>query len=82
MAKTKIVINRAGIVELLKSEGVAADLNRRAGAVAAAAGEGHETDSAVGTRRARASVRTVTGKAVRAEAKDRNLTRAFDAGRR
>lgn len=70
-----------GVDDLLKSPEVLADLRRRANAIAAAAGEGHEVDVRVGARRARASVRTATFDAMRAEAKDRTLTRALDAGR-
>lgn len=78
----KVVINRAGVRQLLQSPEVRADLERRANAIAAAAGDGMEADSAVGPTRARASVRTATHDAVVAEATDRTLTRALDAGRR
>jgi len=77
----RIVLNRKGIGELLKSAEVEADLKRRADAVANAAGEGMEATSEVGSRRARASVRTATREAAMAEAEDRDLTRAIDAAR-
>lgn len=57
------------------------DLERRARAIAANAGEGMEVDIEVGANRARASVRTTTIRAMRAEATQRALTRAIDAGR-
>lgn len=82
MATTvRIVLNRAGVEELLRSPEVRADLERRARAIAAAAGEGMEVDSAIGRTRARAMVWTDTPRARLAEATNRTLTRAIDAGR-
>lgn len=81
MPKPKIVLNRKGVRELLRSNEVLGDLERRALAIAAAAGPGFEADSDVGRNRARASVLTETREAMEAEAKDRALTRAIDAGR-
>lgn len=81
MATVRIEVNGAGIRALLKSPEVQADLGRRAGAIAAAAGPGHDVDVRVGATRARASVRTGTAAAKRAEAQERALTRAIDAGR-
>lgn len=77
----RIVLNRKGVGELLKSPEVEADLKRRGEAMANAAGEGFEADSEVGSRRARASVRTATREAAMAEAEDRTLTRSIDAAR-
>ena len=77
----KIVLNRKGIGALLKSPEVQADLNARADRIARAAGEGHTVESTVGPQRARAAVITTTFDAMRAEAENRNLTRAIDAGR-
>jgi hypothetical protein len=81
----KVVLNRKEVRRLLRGEGtysgVASDLDRRARAIAAAAGDGMEADSGTGPNRARASVRTVTREAMEAEATDRALTRAVDAGR-
>lgn len=82
MAKPLIVLNRKGIAQLLKSPGVQADLARRAKAIAAAAGDGMEASSTIGRTRARASVVTATFSAKEAEARNRVLSRAFDAGRR
>jgi hypothetical protein len=81
MANVRIVLNRKGVREILRSPEVEADLERRARHIAAAAGPGHEVDVTVGGNRARASVRTDTFEAMRDEATDRNLTRALDAGR-
>ena len=81
MARPRIELNSAGVRELLRSPEVRADLDSRARAIAAAAGEGMESDSQVGKGRARATVWTDTVEAMEAEATERALTRAIDAGR-
>lgn len=78
----RIELNRQGMRELLRSPEVLRDLERRAHNIADAAGPGHEVDSERGRNRARASVRTETIEAMVAEATERRLTGAFDAGRR
>jgi len=65
----------------MKSDGVKADLERRARLIAAAAGPGHRVEVEVGRNRARAAVITDTIPAMIAEGRDRNLSRALDAGR-
>ena len=80
-SKIRIDVNDAGIQELLKSGEVRAFLKAKADRIAAAAGPGMEASSWSGRTRARASVITATSKARKAEAKDRALTRALDAGR-
>lgn len=82
MAAVRIKVNGRAVAELLRSPEVAADLERRARAVAAAAGPGHEVTVEIGPNRARASVATATIEAIIAEARTRNLTRAADAARR
>lgn len=77
----RVVMNRRGVAELLKSAEVQADLERRSEAIAAAAGPGMEVDVRVGRTRARASVRTGDIDAMLAEANHKALTRAIDAGR-
>lgn len=82
MAANIIVeLNRAGVRDLLRSEEVRAELERRARAIASAAGEGFEVETFKGRNRYRVQVRTATELARRAEATDRTLTRALDAGR-
>jgi len=80
-----VKLNKKEVRRLLrgegKYEGVQADLERRAAAIAARAGEGFEHETAAGRNRARAAVWTATAEAARAEAEDRALTRAIDAGR-
>lgn len=82
--EVKIELISAGVAELLKSAEVQADLARRAGAIAAAAsasGGKFDHDVRVGKSRARAMVWTDDFAAMEAEAKDRALTKAIDAGR-
>ena len=79
--RIRVEINRKGVEALLKSAEVQADLERRAKAIADAAGPGMDVDVRVGKTRARASVRTGTPEAIEAEATDKTLTRAIDAGR-
>jgi len=81
MARSRIVLNSRGVRQLLRSTEVEADLRRRAGQIAAAAGPGMEASSMAGSNRARASVITATSAARRAEATGRALTRSLDAGR-
>jgi hypothetical protein len=78
----RIEMNPAGIRALLTDGGVAADMLRRATAVAEAAGGTEDfVPSVYIGRRARASVITATQTAREAEATDLALTRAIDAGR-
>ena len=80
MNDVRVVLNRKGIAELLRSKEVRSDLYTRGKAIAAAAGEGHEVALNV-HKRARVSIRTVTPEAMESEATDRTLTRSLDAGR-
>lgn len=80
---TKVVLNGAGFVALLQSPEIQGDLKRRADAIAAAAGPGMVASAVQVTgKRSRVSVHTDTFEARKAEAVDRALTRAIDAGRR
>lgn len=83
MTTTKLEFHNAGFVDLLNAPGVIAELDKIAGRIAAAAGDGMTIDAAVaGRHRARAQVFTETPEAKIAEATDRALTRAIEAGRR
>lgn len=82
MAFDRLVVSRKGIRELARSPEMKADLVKRAEAIAAAAGDGVVVDTNEWARRTRASVRTLTYRASRREAKNRTLSRAVDAGRR
>lgn len=77
----RIDLNGPAIDELLKSQEVQDDLERRGRAIAEQAGQGMEVEVTVGATRARASIRTGTTEARIAEATDRTLTSALDAGR-
>lgn len=81
--KIRLEMNSKGFQELLKSQAVQDDLARRANAIAAAAGEGMEARTRTGNLgdRVVAEVRTATYEARRAEATDKALTSAIDAGR-
>jgi len=82
----KLKLFNKGFVELRNSPGVVADIERRAAAIADAAGEGFavrpaETNLSFPHGRARVAVVTETFDAMYAEATDRTLTRSIDAGR-
>lgn len=79
--KVRIEVNSAGIRSILQSPEVQSMLRARAERIAAAAGDGMEVASSIGATRARASVITATKEAREAEATDRALTSAIDAGR-
>jgi len=81
VADIRIEVNSEGIQAVLKSDEVRELLRAKAERIAAAAGEGFEASSMIGKTRARASVITATRAARLAEATDRTLTMAIDAGR-
>lgn len=81
MRDVKVDLNSNGVRALLRADGVRRDLERRAGAIAAAAGDGMLVKSDDGRTRARASVVTGTAEAMLAESHDRSLSRSLDAGR-
>lgn len=75
----RIELVSEGFKELLQGKDVQAALKERANRIADRAGPGHEASVWVGFDRAHATVRTTTAKAARAEAQNRNLTRALGA---
>lgn len=83
----KIVIKQSAVIELLKSPRVQAELKARADRIASTANaeaglsNGFLSEVGTGKTRARARVFTATADAMVAEARDRTLTRSFDAGR-
>ena len=81
MAKPNVKLNLKGVNEIMKSAEVEADLMRRGRKIAAAAGPGFEAVSEPHKWIARVYVQAETHAARRAEAKDRVLSRALDAGR-
>lgn len=82
MARTRIKLNRRGVRDLLRSEPVRKDMERRARNIAESAGPGHEASSVVGRNRARASVITTTREARLAESRSGRLSGAVNAGSR
>lgn len=81
MGRAKITLNNAGIAALLRSSEVSDELERRGKAMADAAGPGHSVRRFQGRDRVRVHVATESPEAMEAEATDRTLTRAIDAGR-
>lgn len=79
--KTKIKFNYAGFNEVRRSPEVAADLRARAERIASAAGEGFEVKATMNAGRAGAIVYADTMEAMVAEAEDKALSSAIDAGR-
>lgn len=79
--KTKIRFNYDGFNAVRRSEGVKQDLQARAERIAAAAGPGFETRATINPGRAGVLVYAESYEAAVAEATDKALTRAIDAGR-
>lgn len=80
-AKMRVVVNKQAVKELLRSHEIQADLERRAHAIAAAAGAGFSVRTHVGANRVRVTVGTDDLDAILAETYHQALTRAIDAGR-
>lgn len=82
MARNPVELNLRGVNEVMKSEGVARELERRARRIASAAGPGVEAEGNNDHRWvARAWVDIKTAQAAAREARSNDLTRAIDAGR-
>ena len=82
MAKVTVKLNSPGIRAVLQSAEVRADIQRRADAIkAAAGGDGFEAGAEIVGNRVMGWVVTASPEAKQAEAEDRTLTRALDAGR-
>ncbi|MDI3330132.1 MAG: hypothetical protein QJR09_05265 [Micrococcus sp.] len=79
--RTRIQFNYKGFDAVRRSDGVKADLERRGRRIADAAGEGFETKSTLNPGRAGVLVYADTYEAMEAEATDKALTRAINAGR-
>lgn len=79
--RVKIKLDSPGIGRFLRSADVERDIARRAAAIARAAGPGMHSGTVQGRDRVRGQAWTGTDAARRAEANDRALTKAIDAGR-
>lgn len=79
----RIVIHHEAIAELLRGPEIQRDLAARAQRITSAAGgpPDFEHEAHIGKTRARETVRTATVDGMIAEATNRVLTRAIDAGR-
>ena len=77
----KVEINDAAAIELLKSADVSADLQRRAKRIANAAVGKVDVDVRMTPTRVHVTAITADFKARKAEATDRSLLKALDAGR-
>ena len=77
MAKSRFVLNRAGVRSLLKSEEMANICSKYAKDIATRAGEGYISDVYVGKNRVNAGVSTDSIKAMRSNAKHNTLLKAM-----
>lgn len=77
----KIVFHYAGFNAVRKSAGVVADITQRAQRIAATVGPGAEVTITQTPSRVRATIYTDTVEAKTAEAEDKTLSSAIDAGR-
>lgn len=81
MTEVKVKLNMRGLNQLMSSEPVAADLERRGRRVASAAGAGFELVMLPHKFTARAYVRTKDASGRRREARDKILARSLNAAR-
>lgn len=77
MAKSRFVLNRAGVRSLLKSEEMASICSKYAKDIATRAGEGYTSDVYVGKNRINAGVSTDSIKAMRSNARHNTLLKAM-----
>lgn len=76
MSRVRFMLNRKGVSELLKSEGVQELLAKEATEMAGRCGTGYEGKTQLGKNRAYANVRPVTSKAKRDNYKNNTLLKA------
>lgn len=81
MARVRVDLRRAALGEIAKSKAVGDDLDRRARAIAAAAGPGFKALGGMESRRERATVITATRGAILDNSRNGTLLRALDAAR-
>lgn len=81
MGKVKLDFHYDGFNDVRRDPKVAADLERRADAMAVAAGDGYEVRTSESKSRARAIVITATPEAMVDQARNHTLERSIDAGR-
>lgn len=84
MSTVKVKMTRAQRADLLRSDFVGREIQRRTLAIHAAAGgdaAGYRADVATNTRRVRGAVYTYEYKAIKDNARNNTLIRSMDAGR-
>lgn len=81
MANVRVVLKLRGLNQLMRSEPVQRVVNERAKRIAAAAGEDFEAVPKPHKWTARAYVQAKNARGMRAEARDKVLTRAVGNGR-
>ena len=77
MAKVEVVLNSAGIIELMKSAEMVACCKAYAQQVANRAGEGYEVNTHIGPTRWNAEVKAETKQAYRENMKNNTLLKAL-----
>lgn len=77
MSKVKVVLNRAGVRELLRSKEMMAICKEHADAAVSRLGPGYESDTYTGTNRVNASVAAVSQKAKRQNMKENTILKAL-----
>jgi len=77
MSKTKVVLNRDGVRELLKSEGMLQMCKQIAENAQGKLGDGYETTTHIGKNRCNASVKAVSEKAKKENMEDNTILKAI-----
>lgn len=81
MAKVRIVLNRKGVRELLKSPEMRAMLNERAQNIKARLGDGYKADTYVGSNRVNAMVWASTRKTIKDDLDNNTIIKAMGSER-
>lgn len=76
MSKMQFKLNRSGVANLMKSDGMQKVLEKKASEIKNRCGEGYEQDIFVGKNRANAMVRAETYEAKKDNAKNNTLLKA------
>lgn len=77
MKKVKVVLNSAGVRELLRSDEMESMLAKKASDIRDRCGDGYESDSYKGKNRAKATVWTATPDAMRDNSKNNTLLKGM-----
>lgn len=76
MSKMQFKLNRSGVADLMKSDGMQKVLEKKASEIKNRCGEGYEQDIFVGKNRANAMVRAATYEAKKDNAENNTLLKA------